>query len=316
MYNHSVELRHLRYFVAVAQELHFGRAAEKLHIAQPPLSQQIRQLEHIVGVRLFERKHHLVTLTSEGKVFLEDASRILEQVDSALLRMQNAQNGQIGQLNIGFVNTAIAADNIIADVLAAYHPHFPAVEICLQEMYLQEQLQALEKHQIQVGFAARFYNTPEDFNTEVIQRIPFVAVCALQHRFASMPSVALSSLVKEPFIFCPRRTDSGALYDHITQLCGFSPHVTQEVPSIDIVLGLVAANLGVSLVPTSATSIRTQGVVYLPLKDMEDDIAFETILIWLRNNQSPLLREFLSVAQEVMRQQRRPLLSTAFNPHM
>lgn len=298
MYNESFELRHLRYFVMVAEELHFTRAAEKLHIAQPPLSQQIRQLEHILGVQLFERSRHAVALTSEGQVFLEDALSILQQADDAFFRMKHAQNGQVGRLDIGFVNTSIATDNLIPDVLALYCKRFPAVEVHLTEMEPHEQLQALEHRQIQVGFTAIFQDLPMEFDSEFIQRIPFVAVCAPQHRFASQPSVALHTLVDEPFIFCQRQPID-PLYDRLIQLFGFSPSVTQEISNINILLGLVAANFGVSLVPASAMTLNTHDVVYRPLSDSDGELAFETVLVWRRNDSSPLLREFLAVAREV-----------------
>ena len=301
MYDQKVELRHLRYFVAVAEELHFSRAAEKLQIAQPPLSQQIRQLEHIVGVRLFERNHHAVMLTAAGQVFLEDALRILEQVDQALLRMQQAQHGQVGRLDMGFVNNAMATETFIPDVLAVYRQRFPAVEVRLREMHPQEQLQALHNHQIQIGFVASFQDIPTEFDSEVLQRIPFVAVFAPQHRLASQPSVALRSLANESFILCQRQSAS-VLYDRIIQLCGFSPRITQEVSDIRMVLGLLAANLGVSLVPASAMPLRTEGIIYRPLADRGGDITVETALVWRRNGLSPVVQEFLAVAREVLSQ--------------
>ena len=303
MYNQHVELRHLRYFVAVAKELHFSRAAEKLHIAQPPLSQQIRQLEQTLGVRLFERNHHSVMLTNAGQVFLEEALRILEQVEHALVRVQKAQQGRVGRLNIGFVNSATATDTIIPDVLAVYHQRFPEVEVHLREMYLQEQLQALQQQHIQVGFAASIpRDIPTEFDSEVIQRIPFVAVFAPQHRFASQPSVTLQSLVNEPFIFCQRKT-ARDLYDRIIQLCGFSPLIKQEVSDVRMLLGLVAANLGISLLPASAMALSTQGIVYRPLTDAPVDIAVETIVVWRREDISPLVQEFLVALREVLGQQ-------------
>jgi DNA-binding transcriptional LysR family regulator len=305
MYNQNVELRHLRYFVAVAEELHFSRAAEKLHIAQPPLSQQIRQLEQTLGVRLFERNHHSVLLTNAGQVFLEEARRILEQVENALLRVQNAQQGLVGWLDIGFVNSATATDTIIPDVLAVYRQRFPAVEVRLSEMYLQEQLQALQMQHIQVGFAASLHqDIPTEFDSEVIQRVPFLAVCAPQHRFASQPSVTLHALLNEPFIFCQRKSASD-LYDRIIQICGFSPRVTQEVSDIRMLLGLVAANLGVSLLPASAMTLHTQGIVYRPLADVPGDITVETVVVWRREEISPLVQEFLVVVREVLGQRKK-----------
>jgi DNA-binding transcriptional LysR family regulator len=304
MYSQNVELRHLRYFVVVAEELHFSRAAEKLQIAQPPLSQQIRQLEQILGVRLFERNYHTVTLTSAGRVFLEEARRVLEQMEYALSRVQDAQQGLVGRLDIGFVNSTPAAEALIPDMLQIYRQRFLAVEVRLREMPLQEQLQALREQQIQVGFVVSSQDIPAEFDSEVIQRIPFVAVFAPQHPFASQPSVALRSLANESFIFCQRQAAS-FLYDRIIQLCGFSPHITQEVSDVRMVLGLVAANLGVSLVPASAIAFRQQGVVYCPLADLDVDITVQTVLVWRRKDTSPLVQEFLAVAREVLEQRKK-----------
>jgi DNA-binding transcriptional LysR family regulator len=299
MYNQNIELRHLRYFVAVAKERHFSRAAEKLQMAQPPLSQQIRQLEHMLGVRLFERNHHSVMLTNAGQLFLEDAVHILEKVDQALVRMQQAQHGQVGRLDIGFVNNAVASETFLPDVLAVYHQRFPAVEVRLREMHPEAQLQALQKQQIQVGFVASFQRIPVEFEAEVLQRIPFVAALAPQHRFASQPSVALRSLIEESFILCQRQA-TPALYDQIIQRCGESPRVTQEVSDIRMVLGLVAANLGVSIVPASAMPLRTEGIIYLPLSDDGDAITVETAFVCHRKSLSPVVEGFLAVARELL----------------
>ena len=304
MYSQNVELRHLRYFVVVAEELHFSRAAEKLQIAQPPLSQQIRQLEQILGVRLFERNYHTVTLTNAGRVFLEEARRVLEQMEYALSRVQDAQQGLVGRLDIGFVNSAPAADTLIPDMLQIYHQRFPVVEVRLREMDLREQLQALQAQQIQVGFIASSQELPTEFDSEVIERIPFVAVFSSQHPFTLQPSIALRALANESFIFCHRQA-AGVLYDRLIQICGFSPHITQEVSDIHMVLGLVAANLGVSLVPASVMALRHQGVIYRPLADLDVDITVQTVLIWRKKENSPLVQHFLAVAREVLDQRKK-----------
>jgi DNA-binding transcriptional LysR family regulator len=237
-------------------------------------------------------------------VFLEEARRVLEQMEYALSRVQDAQQGLVGRLFIGFVNSTPTADTLIPDMLQIYRQRFPAVEVRLREMPLQEQLQALHEQQIQVGFVVSSQDIPKEFDSEVIQRIPFVAVFAPQHPFASQPSVALRSLANESFIFCQRQVAS-FLYDRIIQLCDFSPRITQEVSDIRVVLGLVAANLGISIVPAPAMTLRTQGVVYLPLSDLDVDITVQTVLVWSRKESSPLIQEFLAVAREVLGQRKR-----------
>ncbi|GCE09740.1 LysR family transcriptional regulator [Dictyobacter aurantiacus] len=309
MHNDQLELRHVRAFMAVSQELHFRRAAEKLYIAQPALSQQILQLERILGVRLFERNHHGVRLTSAGELFVQDAARILEQVDLSLMHMQQAQSGQWGRLEIGFVNAEVATMNIIPEVLTSYRRHFPEVTVQLKEMYLQEQLQSLKEQRIQAGFAATFEDLPAEFDAEVLQHVPFVAVCSERHHFAHRSAVALADVIEEPFFFCPRDSDSGVLYERIERICGRSPRVQQEVSEIHILLGLVAADLGVSLVASSAMGLSVPGVVYLPLSDLDHNLAFRTVLLWRRDARSPLLQGFLAVAREVFAQRKKELLT-------
>lgn len=301
MYSQNIELRHLRYFVAVAQELHFGRAAEKLQIAQPPLSQQIRQLERTLGVQLFERNYHTVTLTNAGQVLLEEAQRVLEQMEYALSRVQDAQQGLVGWLDIGYVENTSTATTLISDILAVYRQRFPAVEIRLREVTLQDQLQAIQAQQIQMGFVLSPPVIPDELDAVVIERIPLVAAFAQHHPFASQASVSIDSLSNEPFIVCQRQV-SHFFYDRIIQLCGFSPRITQEVPDIRMQLGLVAANLGIAIVPASAADIRNRGIVYRPLVDLDGDGAIETALVWRRKDTSPLIQEFLAVAREVLGQ--------------
>lgn len=301
MYSKNVELRHLRYFVAVAQELHFGRAAEKLQIAQPPLSQQIRQLERTLGVQLFERNYHTVALTNAGQVFLEEAQRVLEQMEYALSRVQDTQRGLAGWLDIGYSQSTNTTTTLMSDILAIYRQRFPAVVIRLREVTIQDQLQVIQAQQMQVGFVICPPVIPDELDSVVIEHIPLVAAFAPGHSFASQASVSIHSLSNEPFIFCQRQA-SHFFYDRIIQLCGFSPRITQEVPDIHMQLGLVAANLGIAIVPASATDIRNAGVVYRPLVDLDDDDAIETALVWRRKDTSSLIQEFLAVAREVLGQ--------------
>jgi len=311
MYNQNVELRHLRYFVAVAQELHFSRAAEKLQIAQPPLSQQIRQLERALGVRLFERNHHSVALTNAGQVFLEEARLILEQVEHALSRVKDAQQGLAGWLDIGYI-TSMGTTTIIPDILAIYRQRFPAVEIRLRKVNIQDQLQAIQTQQIQVGFITYPLEIPAELDSVVVERIPLVAVFAQQHPLALQASVPIRSLINEPFIFCQRQI-SHSFYDRIIQLCGFSPRITQEVPDIHMQLGLVAANLGISIVPASSAAIRNHGIVYRPLADLDADCTIETVLVWRRKDISPLVQEFLAIAQEVLGQSKNTTIGVKYS---
>jgi DNA-binding transcriptional LysR family regulator len=152
-----------------------------------------------------------------------------------------------------------------------------------------------------VGFAASILDMPAELDSAVVERVPLVTVFAQQHPFASQSSVPIRSLINEPFIFCQHQA-SHFFYDRIIQLCGFSPRITQEVPDVRMLLGLVAANLGISIVPASSAAIRNLGVVYRPFADFDGDCTIETVLLWRRKDISPLVQEFLAVAREVLGQ--------------
>jgi DNA-binding transcriptional LysR family regulator len=186
-------------------------------------------------------------------------------------------------------------------MLAIYRQRFPAVEIRLREVNIQDQLQAIQAQQIQVGFVTCPPEIPTELDSVVVERIPLVAAFAQHHPFASQASIPIHSLINESFIFCQRQA-SHFFYDRIIQLCGFSPRITQEVPDIRMQLGLVAANLGISIVPASSAAIRNLGIVYRPLADFDGDCTIETVLVWRRKDISPLVQEFLVVAQEVLGQ--------------
>jgi DNA-binding transcriptional LysR family regulator len=222
-------------------------------------------------------------------------------MEYALSRVQEAQRGLVGWLDIGYMQSTSTTTTLMSDILTIYRQRFPAVEIRLREATLQDQLQAIQAQQIQVGFVICPLGIPDELDSVVIERIPLVAAFAQRHPFASQESVSIHSLSNEPFIFCQRQV-SHFFYDRIIQLCGFSPRITQEVPDIRMQLGLVAANLGIAIVPASAAEIRHLGVVYRPLVDLDDDGAIETVLVWRRKGISPLIQEFLAVAREVLGQ--------------
>jgi DNA-binding transcriptional LysR family regulator len=302
MYNQKIELRHLRYFVAVAQELHFSRAAEKLHIAQPPLSQQIRQLERIVGVRLFERNRHSVTLTNAGQVFLMEILPILEQVEGAIRSAQEAHQGLVGKLSVGYFRHVPGTDTFLPDVVALYRQRFPAVDIRLREILPHEQRETLHGQHIQIEYTVGIKNQDmaTEFNSETILQFPMAVVCAPQHRLAAQPSVLLRDIVEEPFI-CSSLPESDAFYEQMIRLCGFSPRIAQKVSDISMILGLVAANCGITMFPVSTMLLQRQGIVIRPLADA--NITFETLLTWRRQETSPLVEAFRAVAREVWSQQ-------------
>jgi len=295
-----VELRHLRYFVAVAETLHFGRAAARLHIAQPPLSRQIRQLEAELGVRLFERTQRRVQLTSAGQVFLAEARRILAQVDRAVSAARQVARGETGALAVGFIGAA--SYSILPAVVQAFRARYPRVDVALHEMSTEQQLAALREGRIEVGFV----RPPVDdahLAAETVLREPLLVALPRAHPLARRRALPLAALAREPFVLFPRPLGPG-LYDQIMALCreaGFRPSVTQEALQTQTIARLVRAGVGVSLVPASVRNLRERGVIYRPLQDATADV--EMAVAWRREAASALVQHYLAVVREVTARQ-------------
>jgi DNA-binding transcriptional LysR family regulator len=291
-----MELRHLRYFVVLAEELHFGRAAQRLHIAQPPLSQQIRQLEVELGFELFHRTKRVVELTEAGRAFLIEVQRILQQLEQAIQVGQQTNRGEAGQLVIGFVSSA--SYNVLPKILPAFRRSFPSVALELRELTTDEQLQWLREGRIDIGFL----RPPIDealFSTETIFRELLVVALSERHPFVNQPKVSLKSLSSEPFILFPRKNASG-LYDTIISFCqqaGFSPKVSQEAIEMQTIVSLVAAEMGIAIVPASLQNLQRTGVVYKALQDPIPQV--EINMIWQRHNSSPTVQRFLEIVRQV-----------------
>ncbi|WP_341733919.1 LysR family transcriptional regulator [Microcoleus sp. EPA2] len=288
-----MELRHLRYFIAVAEELNFTRAAEKLHIAQPPLSQQIQQLEAELGFQLFRRTKRTVTLTEAGQVFFEESQKILLQLDRAIQLGQQTNRGELGQLRIGFVSSA--SHNVVPAILQAFRTLHPAVKLELREMTTNEQLQRLREGQIDIGFLRP--PVDEGINSEIVFREPLIVALPQTHQLADRAQVELRQLSTEPFILFPRSLAPG-LYDRIISFCqqaGFSPIASQEAIQMQTIVSLVAASMGVAIVPESMQNFQRCGVVYKHLQEPSPIVSIA--LIWC-DNPTPVLLRFLEVATQ------------------
>ncbi|MDT9630170.1 LysR substrate-binding domain-containing protein [Pseudomonas marginalis] len=290
-----MELRHLRYFIAVAEELHFGRAAQVLGISQPPLSQQIQALEQEVGARLFERTNRRVELSEAGRLFLHEARLVLAQVDKAADVARRAQLGELGELKIGFTSSA-PFNSTIPQAIFAFRQAFPAVHLNLQEMSSTEVAESLVDESIQVGLM-RPLPLPDSLSVIELMREPLVAVLNADHPLVegSERGLYLAQLAEEPFVFFPRTYGSG-LYAQLLNLArdaGFSPHFAQEAGEAMTIIGLVAAGLGVSVLPASYQRIRIDGVVYRTLLDQEAVTA-----VWLvqrKGAQTPMAKAFVEL---------------------
>ncbi|MBW4501730.1 MAG: LysR family transcriptional regulator [Scytonema hyalinum WJT4-NPBG1] len=291
-----MELRHLRYFVTVAEELHFGRAAQRLQIAQPPLSQQIRQLEEELGVQLFHRTKRSVQLTEAGQLFLEEASQILTRAEQAIQIVQRADRGETGRLTLGFVGSATYS--VLPVILKVFRRRFPEVLLSLHEMTTTQQVQALHEDRIHLGFV-RPPIYEQELMIESILKEPFVAVLPEFHRLANETQISLLTLANDPFILFPRYLGSG-FYDQIVNMCqqvGFQPQVAQEAIQMQTIISLVAAELGVALVPASVQNLQRVGVVYKALAESTSQV--ELAMIWRPDKISSVLQKFLEVTRQV-----------------
>lgn len=290
-----MELRHLRYFIVVAEELHFGRAAERLGISQPPLSQQIQALEEEIGARLFERTNRRVELTDAGRLFLDESRQVLAQVDKAVLLARRAHLGELGELKIGFTSSAPFTSTIPSSI-HAFRKAYPDVHLDLQEMSSRQVLKALLEESLQVG-VIRPLALPDAVHWVELFREPLVAVLRADHPLAagSEDGLAIAALAEEPFVFFPRSYGTG-LYDQVialTRQAGFSPRIAQEASEAMTIIGLVSAGLGVSILPASFRRTRVDGVVYRTLSDPE-----ATTAVWLvrrQNEGSPLALSFIDL---------------------
>ena len=290
-----IELRHLRYFIAVAEELHFGKAAERLHIAQPPLSQQIRQLEAELGFQLFYRTKRSVKLTEAGQVFFTECQRLFRQLDQAIQTGRQVSRGEVGQLVIGFVSST--AYNVLPKILRTFRTCVPEVSLELHELTADQQLQWLHENRMDIGFL-RPPVEEDTFTLQTIFREPLVVALPETHPLAKEAQVSLQSLAGEAFVIFPRTLAPG-LYDQIISLCqqaGFSPNVVQEAIQMQTIVSLVAAELGIAIVPGSLQNLQRTGVVYRALKEVSPQTAIALIY---RNNPAPSVQRFLEIVKQV-----------------
>lgn len=267
----NIELRHLRYFITVAEELHFGRAAERLRISQPPLSQQIQALEEMVGARLLSRNSRNVTLTQAGEMFLKEAYQVIDQVNRAAEKAARLERGEIGELTIGFTSSAPFISAVARSLRAFRHQH-PEVHIKMQEINSRQQLNPLLNGELDLG-VMRNTRLPDALCHEVLLHEPLVAVVPAGHSLNQIApgSLRFHHLAQEPFVFFAREVGT-ALYDETLSMlgrAGIIPFITQEVGEAMTIIGLVSSGLGISILPASFARVKIDGVRYLPLAEPE-----------------------------------------------
>jgi DNA-binding transcriptional LysR family regulator len=292
-----MELRHIRYFMAVAEERNVTRAAEKLGIGQPPLSQQIHALEDELGVRLFRRTGHGVVLTEAGEAFVTDAKRLLDDARQAVKNAQSAGRGEMGQLNIGFTGSA-AFNPVVANLIRKFRQAYPAVSLTLAEGNTAQLLSYLDDGRLDVAFVRLGNQSPAGVAFHHIAVEPMKLVLPTTHPLAKKRKVPLIALAQDPFVLLPREA-SPTLHDVIVGACrdaGFAPVMGQQAPQLSSVVNLVAAEFGVSLVPASVCQIRVEGVVYADI--LGGNISIRLALASRRDATIAKIANFLAIANK------------------
>jgi DNA-binding transcriptional LysR family regulator len=290
-----MEFRQLRYFVTVAQELHFGRAAELLDITQPALSKQIRVLETELGIQLFTRTKRTVKLTKPGEVFLEQARQLLQQADKAIKLTQRTALGEVGRLIVGF--TATATYTVLPVLIGRFRAIYPQIEVEMLELSTEAQVTALNRGEIDLGFL----HPPIDSRGLELNPIlaeEFVAVLPKQHHLASKKLLSLKDLAGESFILHPR-SEGPFLYDGFLKLCyqaGFQPQIVKEVNAHQTRICLVAAGMGITFIPAGLQPSVNQDLVCKPTENLGMKLEFAAA--WRSVVTAPVLQEFIKLLLE------------------
>jgi DNA-binding transcriptional LysR family regulator len=294
-----MDIRHLRYIVAVAEELNFGRAAIRLNISQPPLSLQIRNTEEELGVKIFHRNKRQVRLTEAGERIVAQAYEVLGEMDRLTKVAVSAGRGEIGHLSVGALQGVMP---ILVDALSSFTQHRPNVHVDLEYMCTGEQLHRLREGRIDVGFLS----LPVQDQTLAAVKIkeePLRLALPKNHPLARFRQVPMTALAGQPFIFFPRRATPG-LHDLITGLCrtaGFSLNVVHEVESIVASLTLVRANLGIAF-SMDHFKDKSDSLVFRPLEDSRAVVTYG--MVYKRDEKTPVMDSFISAVREATERRR------------
>lgn len=284
----------MRYFVAVAEELHFGRAAERLHLAQQPLSAAIKRLEDSLGVRLFERTSRKVELTEAGQVYLKEVRSILQHTADAAEAAQRTARGEVGQLSVGYASGTL--HNVLPPTVRRFRERYPDVELKLHELSSPEVEAALNEGNVRVGLLCPPVSNPA-LSMEIVLREPLIIALPKGHALTKLTRVPLRAAADEHFVLY-QRAIKPSVYDAITGLCrsaGFSPRVTQEVATEGAVVGLVAAGMGLALVSSSQRKAPSDGIEYRFLEGPSVEV--ELAAAWARMDCAPITTAFLGMVR-------------------
>jgi DNA-binding transcriptional LysR family regulator len=296
-----MELRHLRYFSALAEELHFGRAAARLFITQPPLSFNIKQLEDELGVSLLERDNKRVVLTQAGRAFYAEAMAILSKADRACALARSVGRGSAGRLDVGFSGSLIYSE--LGAILEAYKHRWPEVEVVLHENVLTQQVEALEHRNLDLGFVGfDSAAVPQGFSGLLLREDRYVCCLPEDHPLSDRREIRLKELADEVFVTFSRQ-GAPATYDRLLGMClsaGLTPKITYTVRQWLTILALVAEKFGVSLVPERMSNTGMSGVVFVPISDAYS-VTSCGFLIWIEEQANERVRSFVECARDVIR---------------
>jgi DNA-binding transcriptional LysR family regulator len=299
-----MELRQLRYFVAVAEELHFRRAAARLHVSQPPLSQQIQRLENELGCRLLARTRRRVQLTPAGEAFLRDARAMLAELDAAVNTARRIDAGQTGRLRVNFVGSALLS--IVPGAVQRFRAAHPSVEIELRERPTVEQLRAVAAGVVDVGLVRPPVDSLGELHAETVLRERTVAALPTDHPLARLRRVPVARLANEPLVLFPRAQAPG-YHDLLVATIPGGGEVVQYAPEMQTIIGLVAAGIGVALAPESVERLGLHGVTYRPAIGAPRS---DLIAVTRAEDPSPLVRGFVAEARVTPARRRAPARSS------
>jgi DNA-binding transcriptional LysR family regulator len=296
-----MELRHLRYFVAVGEEQHYGRAAERLGIAQPALSRQIQDLEKELGFALFDRLPRGVKLSAAGELYLSDARRILLEVAEAKLRAERVAFGKAGMLRVGFVEL-LSWHGVVPDSFRRFRRRQPDVELDLQPLRSVDQIEAVRSGRLDAGFIFNLAKLDGDFTQMLVAQHKVVLAAPQGHAVTRLKPLRLRDLRDAPFIWF-HRSANPLFYERIMEACirgGLStPRIVQHAVDHATALSLVSCRLGVAFVSETTRWQCPRGVKLLPIADL--NVPVPIYLIWRKDNQSPLLQRFVAQVQSLVR---------------
>ena len=298
----NFELRHLRYFIALVEERNFERAAARLGIAQPGLSQQIIALEAIVGLPLLDRTKRAVKLTPTGNALFEDAVKIVAQADETLSQLKRLGRGETGRITIGYVASA-AYSGILTDTLASFRRALPDIELHLLELEMRQQLEKIRQGELDFGYIRPPAPIPSELNATVVLKEPLVAALPATHPQSSRAAIRIRDLQEETFI-TPRQPSDIGFHANTLDACGeagFKPKINSNGRDFTTIASMIAVGIGIALVPKSMDCFRLPGLRYVPLID--NDVTTDLAVVYRKSDVNPSVRAFIAHHRSLMRRQ-------------